>query len=84
MPRMYAWSKAGRAKTYFGIHRVTGEGIEVKTEKGTIRFVPRSDFEKVFSLWADYKEGKVLRKELRSLVVNSVYVLGVLHWLELQ
>ncbi len=84
MPKMYAWSRDGRAKTVFGISEVTTAGVVVTTEKGSVRFVPRGDFEKIFSLWPDFKEGKVRRKTLRDLVFNSVYVLGILHWLELQ
>ncbi len=81
---MYGWTVAGRSRTVFGIVAVTTSGITVKTEKGKDRLISRSDFEKVFELWQDYKKGNAQRKELRDLVFNSAYVLGILHWTELQ
>jgi hypothetical protein len=83
MPRMFAWSQAGRARSHFGIVEVKPSGITVKTNKG-LRRVPRKDFEIIFPLWPDYKTGKVRRHELRDFSHNTVYVLGIFHWLELQ
>lgn len=81
--RMYAWSAAGRAHSSFGIIAVKSSGVSVKTGKG-LRFVPRKDFETIFPLWPDYKNGKVLRHELRDSCRNTVYVISILYWLELQ
>jgi hypothetical protein len=83
MPEMYAWSQAGRAHSHFGIVEVKPSGVTVETGKG-LRLVPRKDFEVIFPLWPGYRSGKVQRHELRDLCQNTVYVLGVFHWLELQ
>ena len=83
MPEMYAWSKAGRAHTHFAIVEVEPGGITVRTSK-SLRRVPRRDFEVIFPLWPGFKDGKVQRNELRDLCQNTVYVLGIFHWLELQ
>lgn len=83
MPEMYAWSQAGRARSHFGIVEAKSGGVTVKTSKG-LRQVPRRDFEVIFPLWPGFKDGKVKRHELRDLCQNTVYVLGIFHWLELQ
>jgi len=82
MPKMYSWSAAGRATSTFGVSEVTRNGVTVKTAKG-LRFVPRKDFEMIYPMWPDYKNGKVQRHKL-SFCVNSTYVVSILHWLELQ
>jgi hypothetical protein len=82
MPRMSAWSYAGRARRHFGIVDVQPSSITVKTSEG-LRRVPRRDFEVIFPLWPGYKDGKVQRRELRDICQNTVYVLGIFHWLEL-
>ena len=83
MPEMYAWSRAGKARTHFGIIEVKPSGITVETSKGS-RFVPRRDFATIFQLWPEYKNGNVSRQKLRDISQNTVYVLGIFHWLELQ
>lgn len=82
MPEMSAWSQAGRARSHFGIAEVGPSGVTVRTSKG-VRHVPRKDFEIIFPLWPDYKKGNVQRHKLRDLSQNTVYVLGIFHWLEL-
>jgi hypothetical protein len=83
MPEMYAWSQAGRARSHFGIVEVKPSGVTVETSKG-LRRVPRKDFEIIFPLWPDFRNGKVQRHKLRDLSRNTVYILGIFHWLELQ
>jgi len=81
-PKLHCWSAAGRAKGHFEVTKVGREGIFVQT-KYEPRFVPRRDFEKLFPIWPDYKDGKVQRHQL-NYVVNTTYVLSIFHWLELQ
>lgn len=82
-PKLYAWSAVGKAHSCFGILSVLGGGITVQTSKGP-RCIPRKDFERIFVLWNDYVAGRVQRQTLRNISVNSTYVLGILHWLQIQ
>jgi len=82
MPRLYHWSAAGRAKDFSKIVEVGVTGVVVGTSKGT-RSVPRSDFEAIFPLWPNYRDGK-LQRHMLSFCVNSTYVISIFHWLEQQ
>jgi hypothetical protein len=77
-----AWSVKGRAKTSFEICCVTSDSIYIQPQNGNERRVPRSDFEKIFQVWSDYKGGRVQRQKLRDISQNSTYVITVLHWIE--
>jgi hypothetical protein len=81
--RLYSWSAAGGARSFFEVTRVDADGITVLTSKGT-RCVPRKDFETIFEIWEGYISRRVQRQSVRGLSVNSTYVISVLHWMEIQ
>jgi hypothetical protein len=48
----------------------------------TTQHIPRDDFEAVWEVWADYKNGIVLRKDIREFTRFSKYIISTLHWYE--
>jgi hypothetical protein len=48
------------------------------------RSVSRADFEKLYSLWDRYKQGKVSQAETVRRSQNTTYVFSLLHWFEEQ
>lgn len=52
------------------------------TRTGNELRVPRSEFEKMWKIWTDYKGGKVTRQEIGALMFVSKYVISILHWYE--
>src|SRR5271167_1390599 len=79
-PKLYCWTAVGRTSGYFRVERVGYDGVTVETKHGP-RYVPRKDFQKLFVLWPDYRDGKIQRYKL-NFVVNTTYVLAIFHWLE--
>ena len=53
-------------------------------EKQGTRKVRRMQFEKVFNVWPQYKSGKLklLKRFQLGFTQNSVYVIGILHFVE--
>lgn len=57
--------------------------IKIDSPKAeTIQVIPKDDFEKVWDVWVDYKNQKLLRNELRDLTRYSKYIISILHWYE--
>jgi hypothetical protein len=44
--------------------------------------IPKSDFEEVWKIWADYKNGKFRRGDIIELTRYSKYIIDIFHWLE--
>ena len=78
------WSAKGGSKTLVKIVGVEAGSIAVEAGNGATRMVSRTDFERIFEVWAQYKVGERSRKNLQGITFNSVYVISVLHWLEAQ
>lgn len=47
-----------------------------------IQHIPRTDFERLWAVWDEYKSGRLLRHELRDMSRFSKYIISLLHWLE--
>jgi hypothetical protein len=46
------------------------------------RPVSRGDFERVYSVWDAYRDGRYPRGEMLSLSQNTTYILSLLYWRE--
>lgn len=47
-----------------------------------IQNVRKQDFEEVWGIWTDYKNGKFRRGNMTELTRYSKYVISIFHWLE--
>lgn len=57
--------------------------VEVDTPRATNnQVVPKSDFERVWEVWPDYKAQKLRRYEIRDMTRFSKYIISIFHWLE--
>jgi hypothetical protein len=45
--------------------------------------IPKRDFEEVWKIWADYKNGKFRRGDMTELTRYSKYIISIFHWLEM-
>ncbi|OGN94757.1 MAG: hypothetical protein A2Z71_05925 [Chloroflexi bacterium RBG_13_50_21] len=62
---------------------IRGDSIEIDSPSTkNLQVVPKDDFEKVWSIWADYKSQKVSREQLRDVTRFSKYIISILHWYE--
>ena len=65
------------------IINIRQNSIEVKTPKANnLQHVPKEDFEKVWSVWNDYKTQNVKRYELRDMTRFSKYIISIFRWYE--
>jgi hypothetical protein len=46
------------------------------------RAIPKSDFQKVHAIWADYCAGNYPRSKMTDLSQNTTYILSILHHIE--
>jgi hypothetical protein len=77
-----AWSLSGKTRSTFEITSVDETSITVTLALGGVRRIPRSNFEKLFARWDDYKSERLPRHELSNLSQNSTYILTILHLIE--
>ena len=49
-----------------------------------IQRVPKTDFEKMWVVWDDYKTEKVKRYEIRDMTMFSKYIISILHWYDVE
>jgi hypothetical protein len=62
---------------------IDDEHIEIRAPKAkTIQRVPKTDFEKVWEVWSDYKSQKLPRFEIRDMTPYSKYIISMLRWYE--
>jgi hypothetical protein len=72
------WSAAGQATTTFDLVAIGPTSVTVLPANRQSRNVPRSDFEKVYNTWDDYKTRKLKRYEL-GFTQHSVYIISIFH-----
>ncbi len=57
--------------------------IEVDAPNASsIQVISKEDFEKVWEVWSDYKNGKIRRYEIRDITRFSKYIISILNWFE--
>ena len=62
---------------------ISNNAIEVKAPKAkNIQNVPKKDFQKVWAIWSDYKNGKIKRHELRDITRFSKCIISIFRWYE--
>ena len=75
------WSVAGQFEDKeFVILEISEYGLEIQNSEKASRQVSKKDFEKVFLVWEEYIQGKILRRDLRDIPnKNTTYVISLLH-----
>jgi hypothetical protein len=76
------WSIKGYTGGEFRIDNVDGAAITVIPKNGKPRSVSKTDFGKMYALWAAYKASTIGRAELATKSQNTTYILSLFHWLE--
>jgi hypothetical protein len=79
------WSREkGDLDTLVTIEGVHPDRIEISSEgiKDPPRKITSGDFAKVAEHWHEFLAGSIPRHQLRSLSVNSAYIIALLHWIE--
>lgn len=74
-------------KGYLGdtmrIQEVEDVEIVVHAPKAkNLQRVSKADFEIVWGVWEEYKNGRYQRQDMRDLTMYSKYIISILHWLE--
>lgn len=47
-----------------------------------LQHVSKADFEIVWEVWDEYKNGRYQGQDMRDLMMYSKYIISILHWLE--
>jgi hypothetical protein len=67
------------------IVNISDDSIEVESPGAkNIQKVRKQDFEEVWRIWPEYKNGKFRRGDMTKLTRFSKYVISIFHWLEMQ
>ncbi len=63
---------------------VDDDFIKVKSPNAQeLQHVRKQDFEAIWKIWAEYKNGKYRRGNMTELTRYSKYVISIFHWLEM-
>ena len=84
--KIRAWSfDHGDLGWEFSVVRLDDSYVTIRSPKAQhLQEVPKEDFLYVASLWPQYTTGGIPRNEIRDRTRYSTYILGLLHWLELE
>jgi hypothetical protein len=78
-----AWSEhSGYTGGTFRFVEIDWDGALVI--KSPLRRISIGDFEMVYKLWPEYRDGIVPRSKINAITVNSTYIIGILHWFDEQ
>ncbi len=74
-------------KGYLGdemkVNKVTQERIVIDAPNAKLpQSVSKTDFQKVWTSWPEYKSGQVQRQIFTEMTRYSKYIISILHWLE--
>ena len=79
---MEAWSQLhGYTGGLFRIYAVGDDFVKVELDTG-IRYIPKKDFEMVYSVWDEYICGNMKRYEIRDITRHSTYIISIFHYLK--
>jgi hypothetical protein len=69
----------------FEIVNIAEDSVTVRSPTAkNLQIVPKRDFFQIAIDWKEYKSGKIPRHELRDRTRYSTYIIGLLHWLDIE
>src|SRR3990170_6323829 len=84
--RFSTWSaKKGNLTGAFEIVNIAEDSVTVRSPTAkNLQIIPKVDFFKLAIDWIEYKSGNIPRHELRDKTRYSTYIIGLLHWLDIE